>query len=152
MSERRVALVTGASSGIGLHTALGLARAGMRVIMPGRHPARTETARQLVTAQTGSDSVDILLADFSRLAEVRRLADQVLSAVDHLDVLVNNAGLFSPRRRLSSDGFELTLASTIWRRSCSPISCSTVSGPRRPRASSPSLRKRIAASASTSTI
>ena len=151
MSERRVALVTGASSGIGLHTALGLARAGMRVIMPGRHPAR-ETARQLVTAQTGSDSVDILLADFSRLAEVRRLADQVLSAVDHLDVLVNNAGLFSPRRRLSSDGFELTLASTIWRRSCSPISCSTVSGPRRPRASSPSLRKRIAASASTSTI
>ena len=110
MSERRVALVTGASSGIGLHTALGLARAGMRVIMPGRHPARTETARQLVTAQTGSDSVDILLADFSRLAEVRRLADQVLSAVDHLDVLVNNAGLFSPRRRLSSDGFELTLA------------------------------------------
>ena len=151
MSERRVALVTGASSGIGLHTALGLARAGMRVIMPGRHPAR-ETARQLVTAQTGSDSVDILLADFSRLAEVRRLADQVLSAVDHLDVLVNNAGLFSPRRRLSSDGFELTLASTIWRRSCSPISCSTVSGPRRPRASSPSLRKRIAASASTSAI
>ena len=110
MSERRVALVTGASSGIGLHTALGLARAGMRVIMPGRHPARTETARQLVTAQTGSDSVDILLADFSRLAEVRRLADQVLSAIDHLDVLVNNAGLFSPRRRLSSDGFELTLA------------------------------------------
>jgi len=149
--ERRVALVTGASSGIGLHTALGLARAGMRVIMAGRHTAR-ETARQLVTAQTGSDSVDILLADFSRLAEVRRLADQVLSAVDHLDVLVNNAGLFSPRRRLSSDGFELTLASTIWRRSCSPISCSTVSGPRRPRASSPSLRKRIAASASTSMI
>jgi NAD(P)-dependent dehydrogenase (short-subunit alcohol dehydrogenase family) len=106
----RVALVTGASSGIGLHTALGLARSGMRVIMAGRDRARAETARRFVTAQSGSDRVDIGLADFSRLAEVRRLAEEILSGWGRLDVLVNNAGLFSPGYRLSPDGFELTFA------------------------------------------
>jgi NAD(P)-dependent dehydrogenase (short-subunit alcohol dehydrogenase family) len=110
MVEERVALVTGASSGIGLHTALGLARSGMRVIMAGRDRARTETARHFVTAQSGSDRVDTVLADFSRLADVRRLAEEIQSAGDRLDVLVNNAGLFSPRYRLSADGFELTFA------------------------------------------
>lgn len=106
----RVAVITGASSGIGLYTALGLARSGMRVIMTGRDRARTDTARRLVIAQSGSDRVDIALADFSLLAEVRRLSGEILSAADRLDVLVNNAGLFSPRYRLSPDGFELTLA------------------------------------------
>jgi NAD(P)-dependent dehydrogenase (short-subunit alcohol dehydrogenase family) len=106
----RVAVVTGASSGIGLHTALGLARGGMRVIMAGRDRTRTEAAHRFVTAQSSSDHVEIVLADFSRLAEVRRLAAEILSAADRLDILVNNAGLFSPRYRLSRDGFELTLA------------------------------------------
>jgi NAD(P)-dependent dehydrogenase (short-subunit alcohol dehydrogenase family) len=106
----KVALVTGASSGIGLHTAVGLARTGMRVIMTGRDRARTEAARRLVTERARSDRVTIALADFSRLAEVRRLADECLSAHDRLDILVNNAGLLSPKYRLSADGFELTFA------------------------------------------
>ncbi len=105
-----VAVVTGASSGIGLHTALGLARAGMRVVMAGRDRARTEQARRWVIERSGSDRVDIALADFSRLAEVRRLAGEILAGHDRLDVLVNNAGLFSPHYRLSADGFELTFA------------------------------------------
>jgi NAD(P)-dependent dehydrogenase (short-subunit alcohol dehydrogenase family) len=105
--SQRVAVVTGASSGIGLHTALGLARSGMRVVMAGRDRDRTEAARRLVTQRSGSDRVDIALADFSRLGEVRRLADEILAGHDRLDVLVNNAGLFSPQYRLSADGFEL---------------------------------------------
>jgi retinol dehydrogenase 14 len=105
-----VAVVTGASSGIGLHTALGLARSGMRVVMTGRDRARTEQARRWVIERSGSDRVDMALADFSRLAEVRRLADEILAGHARLDVLVNNAGLFSPQYRLSADGFELTFA------------------------------------------
>ena len=108
--SQRVAVVTGASSGIGLHTALGLACAGMGVVMTGRDSVRTERARQWVTERSGSDRVEIALADFSRLAEVRRLAEDILSGHDRLDVLVNNAGLFSPQYRLSADGFELTFA------------------------------------------
>jgi NAD(P)-dependent dehydrogenase (short-subunit alcohol dehydrogenase family) len=107
---QRVAVVTGASSGIGLYTALGLARAGMRVVMTGRDAARTERARRFVIDRAGTHQVEFLLGDFSRLAEVRRLADEILSAHDRLDVLVNNAGLLAPKYRLSADGFELTFA------------------------------------------
>jgi NAD(P)-dependent dehydrogenase (short-subunit alcohol dehydrogenase family) len=106
----RIAIVTGASSGIGLHTALGLARAGMRVVMVGRDRTRTEAARRFVHEHSGSDGIDILLADFSRLAEVRRVADEILSADDRIDLLVNNAGLMSRNYRFSFDGFELTFA------------------------------------------
>jgi NAD(P)-dependent dehydrogenase (short-subunit alcohol dehydrogenase family) len=67
MAESRaqqVAVVTGASSGIGLHTALGLARAGMRVVLLGRDRTRTETARRFVTERSGSDRVETAVADF----------------------------------------------------------------------------------------
>jgi retinol dehydrogenase 14 len=107
---QRLGVVTGASSGIGLHTAIGLARTGMRIIMVGRDRARTEAARRLVVERSGSERVDVALADFSRLAEVRRLAAEILSADDRLDLLINNAGLLSPEYRLSADGFELTFA------------------------------------------
>jgi NAD(P)-dependent dehydrogenase (short-subunit alcohol dehydrogenase family) len=106
----RVGVVTGASSGIGLYTALGLARTGMRVVIAGRDRARTEAARRFVTERAGSDRVEIALADFSRLAEVRRLAEELLAGHDRLDLLVNNAGLMSSHYRLSADGFELTFA------------------------------------------
>src|SRR5215472_2462395 len=81
----RTAVVTGASSGIGLHTALGLARTGMRVVMAGRDHARTEAARRFVTERTSGAQVDIALANFSRLAEVRRLAEELLAHHDRLD-------------------------------------------------------------------
>ena len=106
----RIALVTGASSGIGLHIAIGLARAGMGVVITGRDRARTEAARRFIIERSRSNRVEIVLADFSRLAEVRRLAEEFLSSHDRLDVLVNNAGLFSPKYRISADGFELTFA------------------------------------------
>ena len=107
---QQTAVVTGASSGIGLHTALGLARTGIRVIMTGRDRTRTEAARRFVIERSGSDRVEIALADFSSLAEVRRLADQILADASRLDLLVNNAGLMSPKYRFSFDGFELTFA------------------------------------------
>ena len=106
----RVAVVTGASSGIGLYTALGLARGGMRVIMTGRNRERTETARSFVAARVEGAQLETALADFGSLAAVRRLADEILGRHDRLDVLVNNAGLISPHFRLSEDRFELTFA------------------------------------------
>jgi NAD(P)-dependent dehydrogenase (short-subunit alcohol dehydrogenase family) len=105
----RVAIVTGASAGIGLYTALGLAGRGFRVIMVGRDRARTEAARRLV-ARRGGQTPDIALADFGSLAAVRGLADELLAQCPRIDVLVNNAGLISPRRENSADAIELTLA------------------------------------------
>jgi NAD(P)-dependent dehydrogenase (short-subunit alcohol dehydrogenase family) len=104
------AVVTGASSGIGLYTALGLAGARMRVVMVGRDHARTEAARRFVLARAPRAPLEAAVADFSSLAEVRRLAGDILAAHDRIDVFVNNAGLFSPKYRVSADGFELTFA------------------------------------------
>jgi NAD(P)-dependent dehydrogenase (short-subunit alcohol dehydrogenase family) len=106
----RIGVVTGASSGIGLYTALGLARAGMRVIMTGRDPGRTEAARRFVTGRASGAQVETALADFAALTEVRRLADEILSRHDRLDLLINNAGLFSPKFERSADGYEMTFA------------------------------------------
>jgi NAD(P)-dependent dehydrogenase (short-subunit alcohol dehydrogenase family) len=82
----------------------------MRVVMAGRDRARTEAARRLVMEGSGSDRVAIAIGDFSSLDQVRRLADEILSTTDRLDLLVNNAGLMSPKYRLSFERFELTFA------------------------------------------
>ncbi len=78
--------------------------------MVGRDRDRTEAARRFVIEGSGSDRVAIALADFSSLDQVRRLAAEVLAADSRLDLLVNNAGLMSPKYRFSFDGFELTFA------------------------------------------
>ena len=109
-AAERVAIVTGASAGIGLHTALGLAGGGMHVLMVGRDPGRTERARRLVAERSGSQHVTTALADFASPVAVRRLAETILGAHPRIDVLVNNAGLISPRLQLSEDGYELTIA------------------------------------------
>jgi NAD(P)-dependent dehydrogenase (short-subunit alcohol dehydrogenase family) len=109
-SPERIALVTGASAGIGFETVLGLARAGYRVIMAGRDAARTEGARRSVAERSGAGMVETALADFASLAAVRVLAEDVLARHDRLDVLVNNAGLIVPRFELSADGYEMTIA------------------------------------------
>ena len=106
--ERRTVLVTGASAGIGLATALDLARRGMRVRIAGRDPAKLEAARSTLAAF--SDDVVALRADLSSLADVRRLAEAVLARDEPLHVLVHNAGVWHPDFRLSKDGFEDTFA------------------------------------------
>ncbi|MGH7116210.1 MAG: SDR family oxidoreductase [Stellaceae bacterium] len=105
-----VGVVTGASAGIGLYTALGLARTGMRVVMAGRDRARTEAARRFVIERASGAQIETALADFASLAEVRRLADDILGTHERIDLLINNAGLFSPKFQRSADGYELTFA------------------------------------------
>lgn len=107
---RKVALVTGASAGIGLYTGLGLARAGFHVIVAGRDLDRTTRAARLIAKRTGSEAVTTALADLASLAEVRRLAETVLAEHGRLDVLVNNAGQIAPRFALTADGVETTIA------------------------------------------
>jgi NAD(P)-dependent dehydrogenase (short-subunit alcohol dehydrogenase family) len=109
-APEKIALVTGASFGIGVYTALGLAGRGYRVIMHGRDRARVERARKSVAERPGTIPPETALADFASLAAVRRLADEILARHDRLDLLVNNAGLIAPRVQLSEDGYELTIA------------------------------------------
>ena len=108
MSEK-VMLVTGASSGIGRATAVGLARHGARVLLVGRNPARCEAALAAVRAAGGA-SAQILRADFSSLDGVRKLADDVLARTERLDVLVNNAATVVMGRSVTTDGYETQFA------------------------------------------
>jgi retinol dehydrogenase-14 len=106
----KTALVTGATSGIGLEASLQLARQGARVLMVGRDPTRTEAAAADVSARSGSKDVLHLLCDFSAQAEIRKLAEAILTRVDRLHILVNNAGGVHKTRRLTVDGIEATFA------------------------------------------
>jgi NAD(P)-dependent dehydrogenase (short-subunit alcohol dehydrogenase family) len=103
-------LITGATSGIGLHAAIDLARRGHRLVMVGRDPARTEAAVAQVTADSGSREVSSLLCDFSSQADIRRLADQFRAQHTRLDILINNAGQVNKTRRVTADGIEMTFA------------------------------------------
>ena len=106
----KTCLVTGASSGIGLETARGLAERGARVLMAARDAGRGEAARCDVAKSTGNDSVELVLADLGSQRQVRALAEDVLERCDRLDVLVNNAGLTLGERVLTEDGIETTFA------------------------------------------
>jgi retinol dehydrogenase-12 len=105
----RVCVVTGANTGIGKATALGLARMGATVVMICRNRARGEAA-QAEVQRVASAPVDLFRADLSSQAEVRQVADDIRARYAHIHVLIHNAGLQLPQRALSVDGIEMTLA------------------------------------------
>lgn len=106
----KTALVTGATSGIGLEASVELARRGARVLMVGRDRARTEAAVARVAARSGAKDIHSFLCDFSAQAEIRELAEMVLARGEPLHVLVNNAGGVHKTRQLTVDGIEATFA------------------------------------------
>lgn len=109
MAEQNVAIVTGASSGIGTETARGLAKAGYRVAVVGRNPQRTEEVASGLRRQWGGEH-EAFLADFASLDAVRGLASELTERFDGIHRLVNNAGLWLKERQLSADGYEMTFA------------------------------------------
>ncbi len=110
MSGQRICVVTGASSGIGQEAARLLAGQGHSVIGVGRDPVRCESAARAIRSSTGNPNISFLTADLSSQAAIRKLSRQVAALSDRVDVLLNNAGLFTFRRKESCDGIEMQLA------------------------------------------
>ena len=100
----KVAVVTGATEGIGKQTAIELVRKGLLVVVHGRSQARAREAADAIGAQ------DIAVADFASLAQVRAMGEGLAKKYPKLDVLLNNAGVFAKKRTVTEDGFELTVA------------------------------------------
>lgn len=110
-SRQRVAVVTGASSGIGKSTARMLAEQGWHVIGTGRHPERTAAAEaELRAAASPEARVDFLRGDFDLMADVLRIAGEIEQRTDRVDVLVNNAGGVRDRQVVTPEGNEGTFA------------------------------------------
>jgi retinol dehydrogenase-14 len=105
----RTVLITGATSGIGRATAVGLAMLGAHLAITGRDLGRTEDAARELRA-VGSGPVEIFVADLSSQSEVRRLAAEARQRLSRIDVLINNAGGCWNTRHLTPDGLEHTFA------------------------------------------
>jgi NAD(P)-dependent dehydrogenase (short-subunit alcohol dehydrogenase family) len=106
----RIALITGANSGIGLETARMLAARGAHVVLACRTRAKAETARESILADTPSAEVSLVDLDLSSLASVAAASAEVQTRFDRLDLLVNNAGVMATPYQRTVDGFELQLA------------------------------------------
>lgn len=104
------ALVTGATSGIGYHTAAGLARLGARVFITGRDPVRGERAVREMCASAGHGGVHFIRADAATVGGNQQLAQRLRSETDQLHLLVNNVGGAYNDRWETEDGYEATLA------------------------------------------
>ena len=109
MNGKRVVL-TGASRGIGRETALALASMGADLTLVVRDAERGRAVADEVRARNGGGDVEVVLADLSSMADVRRAGREIATQHERIDVLVNNAGAILMDRQVTKDGFEATFA------------------------------------------
>jgi NAD(P)-dependent dehydrogenase (short-subunit alcohol dehydrogenase family) len=104
----KLAVVTGATGGLGYETALELARSGAEVVVTGRNAQKGAEALRRIKAEVKGAKVTYENLDLSALANVKAFAETFSSKHDRLDILVNNAGVMAPpSREVTRDGFEL---------------------------------------------
>jgi NAD(P)-dependent dehydrogenase (short-subunit alcohol dehydrogenase family) len=111
-------LITGGTGGIGLQSAVGIARTGARVIVTGRSRERAEAARRHIAQAANNPRVEFVLGDLASIAGIDALAGALLERLDRLDVLVNNAGYLGNEATHSKDGLEMHFAVNVlapWR-------------------------------------
>ena len=108
--EDRLWLVTGASSGIGKATALGLARLGGTVVLACRDATRGEAAQHEIVRDSKNPKVTLMIVDLASQSSIVSFAEEFTQDYRRLDALVNNAGVFTRERRTTPDGLELQFA------------------------------------------
>lgn len=106
----KTVVITGGTSGLGEAMGHALAEIGADVRLVGRDEAKCRKTAEAIRARTGNGNVDYYVADLSEQAQVRDVARRLRGDLDRLDVLINNAGAWFTKRRLSADGIELTWA------------------------------------------
>jgi NAD(P)-dependent dehydrogenase (short-subunit alcohol dehydrogenase family) len=108
--DKKVCLITGATAGIGLETAKGIAEKDIHVVLVGRTKEKCEQAIQYIKSTNANASIDYLLCDLSSQKSVRQLAEDFLETYNRLDILINNAGAVFSELQYSEDGIEMQFA------------------------------------------
>ena len=103
----RIAVVTGANSGLGFETARTLAEKGATVVLACRNLALAGAAAERITTMTPGAAVEVAELDLASLASIRAAATRLLAGYDRIDLLINNAGVMWPAYGRTADGFEL---------------------------------------------
>jgi len=106
----KICMITGANSGIGKATAIGLAKMGATIVMVCRNKERGEQALNDITRKSNNESVYLMLADLSSQKAIHQLVKDFKEKHQNLHVLINNAGVNLSKRILNEDGIETTLA------------------------------------------
>jgi NAD(P)-dependent dehydrogenase (short-subunit alcohol dehydrogenase family) len=109
-ADRPVAVVTGATGGIGRFIALSLAREGHDLVLICRDPARGEAARAFIARTEPHARIDVRIADLSLLSETRKVGADIVGGGGRIALLVNNAGVFEAKPVMTAEGFDRVLA------------------------------------------
>lgn len=108
--NNRVAVITGASSGIGLEAAKTLAGQGWQIIAVGRNPERSAAAEQAIKTASTTGRVKMIVADLALMADAARVADEIAAETERVDVLMNNAGGMATEKVMTAEGLEENFA------------------------------------------
>jgi len=103
-------LITGATDGIGKQTAIELALLGAEVILHGRNEERLLKIKSEITTLTKNNKIKTISSDLSSLKKTAELVDEINNSFEHIDVLINNAGVYMKNKELTEDGIEKTFA------------------------------------------
>ncbi len=104
--KNKIVLITGATSGIGKETALGLAKLGATIVFTTRDSLKGEKTRNELIAATNNENIDMLQCDLASFESIKNCCKEFKSKYDRLHVLINNAGVWDFKRRESKDGIE----------------------------------------------
>ncbi|SFE64259.1 Short-chain dehydrogenase [Paenibacillus algorifonticola] len=109
-NSNSVAVITGATSGIGQIAAIDLAKLGMKLVLTARSRERAEETSRRINEAAPNSEVVFFYGDLSVMADVKRIGEEIQSAYSQIDVLVNNAGLHAFKQRITSEGFSEMMA------------------------------------------
>jgi NAD(P)-dependent dehydrogenase (short-subunit alcohol dehydrogenase family) len=110
LMQGKICVLTGGTSGIGRATAFGLAQMGATVVVVGRNREKGNALLDEIRTASGNDALSFLEADLSSQDSIRQLAAEIQERYTHLDVLINNAGVFMFKNQATVDGLETTFA------------------------------------------
>ncbi|MBV1882148.1 MAG: SDR family oxidoreductase [Pseudomonadales bacterium] len=108
-SDSKIIIITGANSGIGKATAVALAQQGATIIMACRDAQRANDALNEVIAASSNRTVEVMPLDLASIDSINTFAEQFQQKYDHLDILINNAGIVPIKKELTNDGLEMQI-------------------------------------------